>query len=223
MFRTKPWTMAHAWKQVGRPIAEPYLKSELYGVEGGRYARMTVPDKPVPFYRYIAADLLENIGFKESGKYKQKALILATTALNELSGRSGRRLTDEQKQWAADAMLVLIFERDPSAIERLTDRSFRDGYFVVDPEMQTDVLRMLVDIVGPEVWEWADELDEVDWDTFCWRSTDEMDMATRVMTDLIPESTRASLRAWLDTPESVDEILPDISSASGPAVGPRPN
>ncbi len=89
--------------------------------------------------------------------------------------------------------------------------------------MQTDVMRMLIDCAGPVAWEWAGEFDAVDWQTFSWRSTDEVDTATRAMASLIPEETRTRLRAWLDMPDPYTGVDTDIRSVSGPESGPRPN
>lgn len=222
-FRDRPWAMAHAWKLVGPVAADPFLKSELYGVENGRYARMVFPEKPVPFHTYVAADLLAKIGKGEGQNYRGKALTTASKALAELIDLGGRQLTTEHKQWATDALLVLVYERDPGAIQNLSDKRFRDRYFSVEPAMQTDVMRMLIDCAGPVAWEWANEFDAVDWQTFSWRSTDEMDTATRAMASLIPEETRTQLRAWLEMPDPYTGVDTDISSVSGPASGPRPN
>ena len=137
-FRARPWLMAQAWKQVKPAIADAFLKGELYGVEDGRYQRLVLPDKPAPFPTYVAADLLKGIGNHEGQNYRQRALERATTALKELLALGGRNLTSMEKQWATDALLVLVYEQDPGAIDQLKDRRFRDRYFEVPDAMKAD-------------------------------------------------------------------------------------
>jgi hypothetical protein len=223
MFRARPWAMSHAWKLVGPVTADPFLKAELYGVEDGRYSRLTLPDKPAPFYMFIAADLLTDIGNREGHNFRQRAIERASSALSVMINLSGQQVTQEDKRLATDAILVLIFVKDPGAIEKMSDSGFRQMFFSVPPAMQTDVLRMLVDRIGPKAWEWAGEFDSVDWPTFCWRSADEMDWATRDTTGLVPEDTRLSLRSWLDQREVGPDDAPDVITATGPADGARPN
>ncbi len=216
-YQARPWLMYHAWKEVNPAYAEPFLKAELFGVEDGRYGRLAIPNLPVPFHTYLVADLLAQMNNQEGLRYKQRSLAVASKALDDLIEREGQRLTPQQLIWVTDALLVLVYEQDPGAVQKLADAEFRKLYFDVKPEMQADVLRMLVDKIGPSAWEWADEFKQVDWSSFCWRSPDEMDKATEALTSLIDRDTRESLRAWLDTPELITEIKPDITSASGPA------
>lgn len=223
MFRARPWTMSQAWKLVGRTTADPFLKAELYGVEDGRYSRMTLPDKPAPFHMFIAADLLTDIGNRDAHNYRQKALERASSALTVMANLGGRQVTSEDKQLATDAILVLVYVRDPGVIDKLSDSAFRQMFLAVPSEMQTDILRMFVDRVGPKAWEWTAEFDSVDWSTFCWRSADEMDWATRDTNGIVPNETRLSLRSWLDMRTAGPEETPDVITATGPANGTQPN
>lgn len=223
MFRARPWAMSRAWKLVGPATADPFLKAELYGVEDGRYARMTLPDKPAPFHTFIAADLLTDIGNRDGHNYRQRALERASSALAVMADLGGRQVTQEDKQLATDAILVLVYAKDPGAIEKLSDSGFRQMFLEVPPAMQTDVLRMFVDRAGPKAWQWAGEFDSVDWPAFCWHSADEVDWATRDTTGLVPDETRLALRSWLDQPPGGPQETPGVITATGPADGTRPN
>ena len=197
VYHAEPWAMAHAWKRVERAIALAFLKGELNGIEDGRYLRLTLPEKPVPFSTYVAADVLTQIGYREAYNFRNRALDLASTALAELVRVGDRRLSAEQMQWATDALLVLVYEQDPSAIDQLRNPTFREQYLSVEPDMQTDVLRMLVDQAGPTAWQWARQFDAIDWLTFRWRNPEELDAVTRRYETLFDESTLESLRARL--------------------------
>ncbi len=223
MFRNRPWAMSRAWKLVGPATADPFLKAELYGVVDGRYDRMTLPDKPAPFHMFIAADLLTDIGNREGHNYRQRALERASTALAVMTDLGGRQVTQEDKQLATDAILTLVYVKDPGAIEKLADSGFRQMFLTVPPAMQADVLRMLVDRAGPKAWQWTGQFDSVDWSAFCWHSVDEMDWATRDTTGLVPDETRLALRSWLDQRTSGPQETPGVITATGPADGAAPN
>jgi hypothetical protein len=222
-FRARPWASYHAWKRVSPGIAEPFLKGELYGVVDGRYGRLPPLQAPAPFYKYVAASLLAGRGNREAQAYRLKAQAMASKALAELIGGGIGRLPPEKMKWATDAVLVLVFEGDPGAVEQLSDPRFRESYFSVESRAQTDTLRMLVDQAGPQAWDWADGFGSVDWPMFSWRSRDEMDRVTQAKADTIPQRSLLAMRAWLelDSQEADDE--PGISAASGPLPAPKEN
>lgn len=223
-FRANPWLMMHAWKQVTPAIADPFLRGELFGINDGRFERLTPLTKPAPFATYLTASLLAERGNREAHNYKQKALALASKAQADLNDRRGVRLTPEQAKWVADALLVLIFEKDPGTITQMSDDRFRKEYFKIDPEAQTDTLRLLVDRVGPVAWEWAGEFDAVDWPAFCWRSYEEMDAAIHSQAVTIPEADRHAISlAWAPTPEPASEEEFDIAAFPLNALDPQAN
>ena len=199
-FKQRTWASYQAWKKVDRAIAEPFLKSELFGVHGGTYDRIAYPEKPAPLHNYAAAKLLARMNQSIAVSYEKKARAIAHAVLNEiLEGKaSGKAMTPELTRWSTDAMLVLAFERDPAVIEQLEDPDFRKRYFQVQPTDQADVLRMLVDQAGPRAWGWAEDFDSIDWAEFLWESPQEMDRVTQAMPGLIPQATLTELRAWLD-------------------------
>jgi len=223
-FKQHPWASYHAWKQVKRGIAEPFIKGELFGVREGTYDRLVYPEKPAPLSSFAAAKLLARMGLGAAASYEKKAKITAALALKELIAGGAGGLSNEETKWATDALLVLAFERDPGVIEQLSNPGFRKRYLKVESDAQTDVLRMLVDQVGPKAWDWAGDFESVDWSTFLWRSADEMDRVTRAKSDLIPQDTLEGLRAWLDVETSngaTDSNAPDLGTATGPASTPR--
>ncbi len=222
-FHNRPWLLSHAWKHVNRTVADPFLRGELFGVKNGRYDRLIYPEKPAPFDSYVAASLLAKMNNREAFTYKQKAQTLASQALAELTKSGKGTLDAEQKKWATDALLVLVYEKDPGTIKQLSNHSFRQRYLSIEPEAQGDVLRMLIDQAGPEAWEWAADFEGIDWPQFCWRSRDEMDMVTRARADLIPEASRLAIRAWLDVDNQTSGDGPDTAAVSGPIGSPRSN
>ena len=185
---------------------------------------LVYPEKPAPLSSFAAARLLARMGHGAAVSYVKKAKVTASLALKELIAGGSGNMTTEKTRWATDALLVLAFERDPGAIEQLSDAGFRRRYLKIEPEDQTDVLRMLVDQAGPRAWEWAGDFESVDWSEFLWRSPDEMDRVTRAKSDLIPPGTLASLRAWLDADaqNGIDVSGgPDVGAATGPTPEPR--
>jgi hypothetical protein len=228
-YRTRPWMLSRAWKLVKTPIAEPFMRGELFGVKDGRYGRLTFPEKPAPFVSYIAARLLADMGNREAFTYKQKSLALAAQALTELTESGRGSLNEEQMKWATDALLVLIYEKDPGTIKRLSDQRFRQRFLSVEPDMQSDVLRMLIDQAGPVAWEWAGEFQSIEWAGFCWQSRDEMDMVTLSRADLFSETELLAIRTWLDKDDlplgdgqSLDGES-DTTAVSGPSGSLRSN
>ena len=196
-FSTRPWLMSQAWSKANPAVSDPFLRGELFGISDGRYNRLDPLTKPAPFATYIAANMLAHRGNREAFNYKQKALALASLALKELTERSGVTLDSEQMQMATDALLVLVYEKDPGTITQMADSNFRKRFFKVTPESQADAVRMLVDRAGPAAWEWVEDFEAVDWPTFCWRSYEEMDAALRSDTCPIPDADRAVIRqAW---------------------------
>jgi len=220
-FKANPWLMSQAWSKVSPTISDPFLRGELFGIGDGRFARLEPLEKPAPFATYIAANLLAHRGNREAFNYKQKALALATKALAELTARGGSSLNEEQMQWAVDALLVLIYEKDPGTIAQMADSRFRNQYFKVGPESQTDTLRMLVDRIGPSAWGWAKDFDSIDWPTFCWRSYDEMDAAIRSDSCPISEEQRQALRqAWATPADPGDDMDKDVTGSSLDLIEP---
>ncbi|GAB4187425.1 MAG: hypothetical protein Kow00105_02040 [Phycisphaeraceae bacterium] len=215
-FRHRPWAMSHVWRRVPATMADPFLRAELFGVDDGRYQRLVMPDKPAPLARFIAADLLTRLNNREAYNYRRQALERASLALNELVRMDSRQLTDEQKGWATHAVLTLVYVNDPGAIQQLYDSGFRQRYLSIEPELQNDVMRMLVDRVGPEAWRWAGELTAIDWPTFCWRSVEEAQWAANDRNSPLPEPARLSLRSWIDQPSLSQEENPIVITAFGP-------
>ncbi len=223
-YQDSPWMLSHAWKQVKPAIADPFLRGELFGVKDGRYDRLIFPEKPVPLASYIAASMLADLGNREAFTYKQKSMELASEALAKLTEGGSGSMDTQEATWATDALLVLVYEKDPGTIKQLTNQRFRERYFsAVEPEAQGDILRMLIDQAGPVAWEWAADFDAIDWPQFCWQSRDEMDMVTRARADLIPEPSRLAIRSWLDVDGQTSSDEPDTAAVSGPAGSPRSN
>ncbi len=223
-FKANPWLMSQAWSKVNPAVSDPFLRGELFGVSDGRYERMEPLTKPAPFATYIAANLLAHRGNREAYNYKQKALALASQALAELTARGGSSLNAEQMQWSTDALLVLIYEKDPGTITQMSDSRFRKQYFKPAPGAQADALRMLVDRAGPAAWEWAQDFDSVDWPSFCWRSYEEMDAAVRSETCPMPEADRVAIsRVWQAAEESGEDDETDIAAYSPDPIEPRAN
>ncbi len=219
-FHASPWSSYHAWKQVKRGVAEPFIKGELFGVREGTYDRLEYPEKPAPLGAYTAAKLLANMGNSAAHAYQQKSRAVASKALDDLIERGGSGLTSDKLVWATDALLVLAFEKDSGAIQQLNNDSFRRRCLKVEPKAQTDVLRMLVDQIGPGVWDWADEFESIDWALFQWRSGEEAQRVMKAKPGLIPEESAQRLLAWAKQETQSQAEGQDVSTASGPGTAP---
>ncbi|QDU34863.1 hypothetical protein KS4_29390 [Poriferisphaera corsica] len=197
-FEAAPYAAGEAWGRVDEQISLEFLKGVVHGVDRGRFG--TLPRKikrPPSFAKYVAARKLFGMGHREAVEYVKNVARICTFVQRNL-GRAGAVAADHVP--VQNAILILMYEKDPETIKRMNQRSFRKTHFP-SGEATADMMRMFID-ADEQAWEWVDDgfMEGVDWQLFKWRSVMEMRMITDEKPDLFTEAHYVQMRDWLGAP-----------------------
>lgn len=193
-FRDNPWTAYLAWKMVPSNLSEPFLKVELLGIKSdGGFNKIHTPIQPPPPHQYVAAKILADAGNPLAINYQKQTLALAARDFNSLIQNKGRR-----QQQRTYSLYILLIENDPGTVEKLSAPSFRDQYLTATDKTITDLMRLLLDRVGPGAWGWKHSENSVQWDRFRFRSLEEVHMVYRQFANMLSPPLRQQLRSFLE-------------------------
>ncbi len=205
-FEQFPWQTSEAWKKVSPRLADPFLKVTAMGSADGKINRPTRLRSVPPLHRYIAAQHAANRGYAQARTIEQSAKDAAQRALAPLLDPLEARLGGSD---AANAILIQLYDQDPTIVRMLRDPAFRDRHLFVPKEQAADTLRLLVDRVGPTAWTWDNRGLGTPFDRFRWRSIEEMRHVMQHHPDALSDPLRIQLSKWVaqhDTPQPAHAI-----------------
>jgi hypothetical protein len=233
-FAQRPYAAHHAWRNVSRELADPFLRGVLLGVHNGTYGRPDMnftlpPDLP----QFLAAVALADNGNTQAAAFRRRAVEVATSTYGELQQRGMIDLDPRQSRYVTNTLLILAYENDPTALAALRDPQVLTRYIQPPPGVAADTLRLLLDRVGPVAWDWAAERRDIDWHAFLWRSPDEMQHVASRLAHALPDDLRQHLHAMFDHRPDAYADAPDagpsqpeadaaLHLASPRATNPRP-
>lgn len=218
-FRQRPYAAHQAWKSVPQPLADPFLRAMVQGVEQGNLGRLNIDFRlPPDLDQYLAAVILAEAGNGAGVAFRKKAIEVAADTFRQLQERGAIQLDARQQHYVTNTMLILLYENDPVAVGALRDPTVLGQYVKAEPAQAADVLRLLVDRIGPPAWDWAQK-QPVDWNAFLWQSADEMQLVSDAMPNALPAPLYQQVRSVLGA-QTVARVDQAVAPAPLPSLNP---